>query len=233
MSYTKPNTFVTGNPIDAAQIDENNEVLRRYVNTSIAAGDVAADTLAPEHLMKGTYNGLLNQYQMISGLVGGKNYLLSQRQSTGICHTPSGMGVPTTPTYVWVGNGGITFYLEEDADVLFQWYAQPYTTPLDGNKYRAARFYIAIDDVIFFTTKTKTWSEFKLPYKTRNYTSNFHMAKSLTAGYHTFALRGFTTETYSMMIAWGFTLEAFYNLPTSKADPPDVPDDPQDPSPPE
>ena len=59
------------------------------------------------------------------------------------------------------------------------------------------------------------------------------MAKGLSAGYHTFALRGFTTETYSMMIAWGFTLEAFYNLPTSKADPPDVPDDPQDPSPPE
>ena len=119
MSYSKPNTFATGDVVDAAKADENNEVLRRYINTSIASGDIAADTLAPEHLMKGTYNGLLNQYQMISGLVGGKNYLLAQRQSTGICHSPSGMGVPEDPTYVWLSNGGITFFLEEDADVVF------------------------------------------------------------------------------------------------------------------
>ena len=141
--------------------------------------------------------------------------------------------VPTDPTYVWVANGGITFYLEEEADVLFQWYAQPYTTPIDNSRFRAARYYIAIDDDIFYTTRQKTWNEQTLPYQSRNYTSNFHVAKSLDAGYHTFSLRGFTTETYSMFIAWGFTLEAFYNLPNSKANPPDTPDIPEDPELPE
>lgn len=233
MSYSKPNTFVSGVEIDAEEVEENNEALRKYLNAQVLSSDIAADELAPEHLMKGTYNPLQNQYQMISGLIGGKNYLLADRQITGICHSPSGKDVPTDPTYVWVANGGITFYLEEEADVLFQWYAQPYTTPIDNSRFRAARYYIAIDDDIFYTTRQKTWNEQTLPYQSRNYTSNFHVAKSLDAGYHTFSLRGFTTETYSMFIAWGFTLEAFYNLPNSKANPPDTPDIPEDPELPE
>lgn len=229
MAYSKPNTFATGDLLDATKVEENNEALRKYLNAQIVSGDVSADTLAPEHLMKGTYNALQNQYQMISGLIGGQNYLLANREVTGICHAPTGINAPVDPTYVWLANGGITFYLEEDADCLFQWYAQPYTTPIDNSRYRAARFYISIDDQVIYTTRQKTFMEESFPYKTRNYTSNFHVAKGLSAGYHTFALKGFTTETYSMFISWGFTLEAFYKLPTSADNPPDTPDDPTDP----
>lgn len=231
MSYVKPNTFVSGNPINADQVDENNQALRKYLNNQIVTADIDTETFGPEHLVKGTYNPLQNQYQMISGLVGGKNYLLAQREVTGICHSPSGLGVPEDPTYVWLSNGGITFYLEEEADVLFQWYGQPYTTPLDSSRFRAARFYIAFDDQQWYTTRQKTWNEVKLPYKTRNYCSSFHVMKSVPAGYHTFSIKGYTTEAYSIFLAWGFTLEAFYKLPASSENPPDIPDDPVDPTP--
>lgn len=231
MSYTTPNTFVTGNPIDASLVDGNNEGLRKYLNSQILSGDVDADTFSPEHLMKGTYNAMQNQYQMISGLVGGKNYLLASRAVTGICHTPSGYGVPADPTYVWLANGGISFYLEEEADLLFQWYGQPYTTPLDNSKFTAARFYIAFDDAQWYTTRQKTWNEKSLPYLTRNYCSSFHVMKGVEAGWHTFSLKGYTTEAYSIFLAWGFTLEAYYKLPNSANLPPDIPDEPEDPSP--
>ena len=233
MSFTTPNTFVVGDPIDAALVDGNNEALRKYLNSQIQSADVDVDTFTPEHLMKGTYNAMQNQYQMISGLVGGKNYLLASRAVTGIPHTPSGYGVPNNPTYVWLSNGGISFYLEEEADLLFQWYGQPYTTPIDDSKFTAARFYIAFDDAQWYTTRQKTWNEKELPYLTRNYCSSFHIMKGVSAGWHTFSIKGYTTEAYSIFLAWGFTLEAYYKLPTSGDLPPDIPDEPVDPSPPE
>ena len=40
MSFVKPNTFVTGNPIDADQVDANNEELREYLNAKVVTADI-------------------------------------------------------------------------------------------------------------------------------------------------------------------------------------------------
>lgn len=229
MALTIPNTFISGDVIAADKIDENNEDIRLYLNNSIQTADIQADSFRPEHIMRGNYQPLTNQYSFVSGLIGGKNYLLSNRQTTGICHTPSGYGVPKDPTYVWLANGSINFYLEEDADLLFQWYGQPYTTPIDDSRFTAARFYMAFDDELFYGNLQKTFNESFKPYRTRNFNSGFHMRKSVSKGWHSFGVKGYTTEAYSIFLAWGFTLEAFYKLPTSAEVPPDIPDVPNDP----
>ena len=229
MALVIPNTFLSGDVIASDKIDENNEDIRLYINNSIQSGDISANTFRPEHIMKGNYRPLTNQYSFVSGLHGGKNYLLSSRQTTGICHTPSGYGVPKDPQYVWLSNGSINFYLEEDADLLFQWYGQPYTTSVDDSNVTAARFYVAFDDDIFYGNLQKTFEEKQRPWRTRNYLSGFHMKQSVPAGWHSFGVKGYTTEAYSIFLAWGFTLEAFYKLPTSPEVPPDIPDVPEDP----
>lgn len=125
MSYTPPNTFVAGNLIESARIQENNDALRAYVNGGVQKSNVQGGWIQPKHIMKGVYFPLMNEYEMESCLSKGMpDYPIYHPGYYGQqIHDFGGSGRATIPTT------SISFYLEQDATVFF--YTTLSVRPLD------------------------------------------------------------------------------------------------------
>ena len=52
MAYTKPNTFVDGAALDAADLEGNLADLRTYVNKGVIAADLDAKAIEPKHMRR-------------------------------------------------------------------------------------------------------------------------------------------------------------------------------------
>jgi hypothetical protein len=209
MAYTPTHTFVAGDTMDAGQVNKNISEVQEYLNGQIANADMSVGNCTREQLQASQYTITNNTFEFITGLTGGKTYSTSQARLTGICSEPSYKQSPTTPTYVWVANGGISFYLEDRARVHFTICASPITTARVDQGSASSRFYLVVDDVVQGETRLRTMSENPSPAPARNGLSTFWSGE-LLKGYHTIGVQGYTNADYTLFTAWTITVEAFY-----------------------
>ena len=112
--------------------------------------------------MRGEYNPITNQLNLVTGIMAGQSYSTAQSTFTGICAPPSGEwdGTGTVKsnilgqeTDVSLSNTGITFYMPQAGDVFFQFQGTPVSTAKSNLKdsvkggYRRTRLYIYLDGV--------------------------------------------------------------------------------------
>lgn len=67
MSYTPPVTFVAGNPVTDADINTNNDALRKYINRDVVVGDLATDSFGTTEIVKGEYYNVVPDHQFTTG----------------------------------------------------------------------------------------------------------------------------------------------------------------------
>ena len=67
MAYTPPNVFVNATPVDADDLQQNFDALRRYINRDIIAADVAVDSVTTTDLVRGEYAAVTRDHQFMTG----------------------------------------------------------------------------------------------------------------------------------------------------------------------
>jgi len=240
MPLVVPNTFNTGDTIAANLVNENINTTQEYINGGVETGDID-DGFETRHIMRGEYNPITNQLNLVTGIMGGQSYSTAQSTFTGICSSPSGewdgtgtvgSNILEQETDVSLANTGITFYMAQAGDVFFQFQGTPISTSQSNLKdatkggFRRSRFYVFLDGEKQSHTLMETWDETSKPYQTRLPLSSFWYYTGLPAGFHTFDIKGFTDTKYSMFFAWSVTLEAYYQLPAGTTNPANPPDEP-------
>ena len=129
MALTIPNTFTTKTEIEADKMQENLDTIKEYLNGGIATGDIAAGEWAgTTNFMKGLYHPLNNSYEMMSGVFQGPSLIDLPAFHPGYAGTfLASLGDSSTQ-----GPGcGITFYLDEEADVYFKVQLSPRGLPVN------------------------------------------------------------------------------------------------------
>ena len=129
MALTIPNTFTTNTEIEADKMQENLDTIKEYLNGGIATGDIAAGEWAgTTNFMKGLYHPLNNSYEMMSGVFQGPSLIDLPAFHPGYAGTfLASLGDSSTQ-----GPGcGITFYLDEEADVYFKVQLSPRGLPVN------------------------------------------------------------------------------------------------------
>lgn len=213
MATTIPNTFSAGTNIDGGKIEANLNAVQEWLNGELIASDITPANLDREHLVAPQYTNTNNTFEFITGVYGGKTYSTAQARLTGLCAEPTAKQVAvSSPTYQWVANGAISFYLEDAASVLFTIAASPISTTTRSQEVGKSRFYVTIDDSIKAETRFTTNSENPNPSRERNFLSQFFSVDNLQAGYHTIGIKGFTSSDYVLFTSWTLTLEAYYKL---------------------
>lgn len=119
MALIIPNTFLAGTQIDAEDMQQNLDTVKKYLNGGIATGDIRTNSKWAEtkHFMKGLYHPVTNTYEMMSGVFSG----------------PSLNDLPTFhPGYAGIfvadlsdnsapaPGCGISFYLDEESDIMLE-----------------------------------------------------------------------------------------------------------------
>ena len=240
MPLVIPNTFNTGDTIAANLVNENINTTQEYINGQFVSGDID-DGFETRHIMRGEYNPITNQLNLVTGIMGGQSYSTAQSTFTGICAPPSGewdgtgtvkSNILTQETDVSLANTGITFFMPQAGDVFFQFQGTPHSTAKSNLKdatkggFRRTRLYIYLDGEKQSHSMMTTFDETSKPYQTRHPVSSFWYYTGLSAGFHTFDIKGFTDTTYSLFFTWSVTLEAFYQLPSGTTNPANPPDEP-------
>tara|TARA_Y100000004_G_scaffold139019_1_gene157777 strand:+ start:75 stop:737 length:663 start_codon:yes stop_codon:yes gene_type:complete len=211
MGTTIPNTFSTGDNVDAGKLEANNNAIQEWLNGELLQTDITPDNLQREHFVAPQYTNTNNTFEFITGVYGGKTYSTSQARLTGLCAEPTFKQVDASaPTYQWVANGGISFYLEDRASVLFTISASPISTTTRSQEVGKSRFFVTVDDSIKTETRFVTQSENPSPSRERNFLSTFFATDTLAAGYHHIGIKGFTSSDYVLFTAWTITVEAYY-----------------------
>jgi hypothetical protein len=216
MAYSPPNTFSATAVIVAADVQENLDEIKKYVNGSAVGGDLKSSSLwvEPKHIVQGYYNPLSNMHDFVSGVSGGM--MSDPDDESWICDGPTARASPSSPDRVCYPNAGIEFYLESPADVLFKIHATP-IMPDDAKVSSLwSRVYMFLDETQISSTKMYT-SNAKNSSPTETDPGglwrqwhNFYISKNLAAGWHSLTLRGYTTYRYSYLVDWGCTMEAYY-----------------------
>ena len=96
---------------------------------------------------------------------------------------------------------------------MYQFYMRPYTPLLSGTTDAAGdtvEIFIYVDGVQKANTKLMTQLEAGNISKYRHYMSGFFTVTDMAAGEHTIELRGRIDSLYMLAIAWGISLEAYY-----------------------
>ena len=118
MPYTAPNTFVSGNNIQADELTENNEALRLYINSAIAGTDIQNQSIGTQEILRGEYLGVVKEHQFVSGDIIGtyrdtqvfnRSYFTGQMKQVG--------DYTTVTHYMPIPNTGKRIYLEREATV--------------------------------------------------------------------------------------------------------------------
>jgi|5B_taG_2_1085324.scaffolds.fasta_scaffold59597_2 hypothetical protein len=211
MATTIPHTFGTNDNIDAGKVEANLNAAQEWLNGELAATDISETNVDREHLVAPQYTNTNNTFEFITGVYGGKTYSTSQARLTGLCAEPTFKQTSATiPTYQWVANGAINFYLESPGSVLFTIAASPISTTTRSQEVGKSRFYVYVDDVFQIQTRFTTNSENPSPSRERNFLSQFYAVDNLQAGYHSIGIKGFTSSDYVLFTAWSITVEAYY-----------------------
>jgi len=210
MPYATPNTFVANTVISAPDIQENLDAIQVYLDGGIAIGDLAAAWVDTKHLMRGFYNPISNQFATMTGVTGGESTLCTQSKMTILGSALTGRVSPTAPADKILPGGSVSFYLEKESDVIFQCWITEYSDwgiastdvyhlyiYLDSTRYRATRF----------TTLGHTGA---LTSYSQRQNSEFVIVKGLSAGEHSFSLRGYCYDYFMRSVSWGVSFEAYY-----------------------
>jgi hypothetical protein len=220
MAYT-PVTMPAGailatNPAGQG-VQDNLDKMRNYVDGGVIAADIAADGwVQSKHIMRGHYDPIVNMHSFVSGLDGGQ--VADDTQLSFLGDGPTGRNNPNTPTKKPYPNTTVEFYLEDNADVMFQFSAYPHTPDMNALNFNyASRLFIYLDDTE--VVASRAWTTHvasgvtRVPKQLAHYQnpwSGFYVAKNLAAGQHSIGLRGFTRARYSFLTKWSISLEAFY-----------------------
>lgn len=221
MAYT-PVTIPAGailatNPAGQG-VQDNLDKMRNYVDGGVAAADIAADGwVQSKHIMRGHYNPIVNIHSFVSGLDGGQTSSDDQLSFIGDGPTARNNSSGTPPRQAYP-NTTVEFYLEGNADVMFQFSAYPHTPDMDSfNSNYSSRLFIYLDETEIVASRALTThvasSAGRVPKQLAHYQnpwSGFYIAKNLSAGEHSLGLRGFTRAKYSFLTKWSISLEAFY-----------------------
>lgn len=129
MALTIPNTFTTLTKIEASKIQENVDAIKNYLNGGIVSADIRdnAQWVDIRHIMKGVYFSTNNSYEMVSGVQQGPP--LSELPVFNPGYAGKVFGITDANP---VPGGGISFYLEEPADIIFKYQVSPRGQPLLG-----------------------------------------------------------------------------------------------------
>ena len=130
MALNIPNTFTTNTEIEAEEFQENVDAIKKYLNGGIIASDIQTSSKWAEakHFMKGLYHPIDNEYEMMSGVFKGP----------AISDMPAfhpGYGGKFVADFSDnpdnIPGAGISFYLEEEADVMLKLSVSPRGLPIN------------------------------------------------------------------------------------------------------
>jgi hypothetical protein len=220
MTLAIPNTFTNGTVINAAQIEANNDAIKKQINGGIIAADISATAaIDMQHIMNGEYLPTNIDYDMTSGHEIGAQELPSMLVGALTKYfgnlTVSPKSIPRT---------GTTFYMKQAGDVVIRFdmavkgYESETSAPFTN---AVASIFIAVDDVSYFSTKFVFEEENDwgggfvggaIPgwEKRRSYGGHF-VVNSLPAGEHTISLVGHCGSQAFFLKALSFTIEAHYD----------------------
>ena len=213
MAYSPTNSFNPTDIVDADLLQENLDEIKEYLNGGIVAGDIdsKSEWIRSNHIVRGRFNPLNGQMRFVSGLTAGKNYSILSNDLSFLPDAPTAMNSPSTPTLVYQPNCSFDFYLPQDAYCLFQFYGNPLTVslPTTGTLLDQQVWRVCVDDVEETETEVKTqW------IATSNADENSYLqqfwAGELAAGVHTISLKGYAEAPYTLLVAWGLSLETWY-----------------------
>jgi len=68
MPYVKPNTFVNGQTLDADDLDQNDQDLKKYINQEITDTDLATSAFDTDDMQVGDYQPITNEYSFATGV---------------------------------------------------------------------------------------------------------------------------------------------------------------------
>tara|TARA_R110002074_G_scaffold27944_4_gene80715 strand:+ start:232 stop:876 length:645 start_codon:yes stop_codon:yes gene_type:complete len=213
MPFT-PITILAGT-IDSSDVQDNLDRMKKYVDGTVVVGDLNATAgwCESKHVMRGHYSGIINEHRFASGQQSGRMSTSTEMSFVG--NGPTGRGNPTTETAVDFPKTNITFELDGNADVMFQFHACPISPMLDLGSVvieeTDCRMLLdggVIDDALHttfrFETTGDTIGQFNASW------SGFYVAKNLAAGKHSFGLQGFCKGKYTFLVNWSVSMEAYY-----------------------
>lgn len=128
MSYTPPNVFVNGGPLDADLLQANNDALKQYVDGGIVSGDVStAAWVRSPHIMRGTYIPLQNLHEFATGVVRGSTFTDEELVVSGDRYRASFPGYPNEMNFTAAAE-----WVAESAswDSRIGWHAFPKHPPI-------------------------------------------------------------------------------------------------------
>jgi hypothetical protein len=128
MAISIPNSFTTDTKIEADKLQENADTLKEYLNGSIATADIKTTAWAStKHFMKGLYHPVSNTYEMMSGVFSGPSLTDLPTFHPGY----AGKFISDLSDNPSAAPGcGISFYLDEDADVILKLNLSPRGLPI-------------------------------------------------------------------------------------------------------
>lgn len=118
MPYVAPNAFTTGTPIVGADLQDNNDALREYINTGIAQTDIADNSVTSTDIVRGEFYGVVNDHQFTSGDLYTQNVQVDTFDMSYFTAHISPWDLHYTERYLEVPNAGKRIVLEEEASVI-------------------------------------------------------------------------------------------------------------------
>jgi hypothetical protein len=119
MSFTPPYTFVSGNPVQASELQETQEALRKYINKDVLQSDLLGECVDYVEIARGEYYEVVRDHQFTTGDIYthfwdtqtfNRSYFSGELKQS--------KDYTASPQYINIANTGKRFYLEQDAIVV-------------------------------------------------------------------------------------------------------------------
>ena len=144
MALVLPNTFTTNTKVESAKNQENVDTVKKYLNGGIIDTDVQTSAAWAEakHFMKGLYHPIDNEYEMTNGVYKGPatSDMPAFHPGYGGKYIADFSDNPDA-----IPGHGISFYLEEPADVMLKLSISPRGLPINTAGNADFGFFIALD----------------------------------------------------------------------------------------
>ena len=218
MAYTPTNTFAVATTMVGADVQENLDGLKTYVCGTLRASDFATNSWAkPRHIVRGKYDTIVNNHSFASGLDAGRNS--EANETSWVTRATTGAVSGSAATFSYYPNAAITFYLEQDAHVILQFYASPVNSFRNVSSQKDTYLYIYVDETDQITMSRNTIRSeadgalggLGPPgvHDARNNFAGYHMT-TMTKGYHSLSLKAYSTSLFTFLCNWGVSVEAYY-----------------------
>lgn len=138
-SYLPPNSFTTGDPIDATELQENRDELKRYLhNIESSALRTSTSWVNTQHIAPPRISPIDGVFTAVSGVTAGQTYASGDAFSdvTFASSYITGLHLETQRWHV-LPNSSVQFIAPQSGTAIFHWWAQLWTGPDDAT-YRAA-----------------------------------------------------------------------------------------------